>query len=174
MSKTKDTITYVQTKQTINYSSGEVVVEENITNRKNSSEPPFVKLYLDCLLTYKDLSKSLNPILSEFLKYMSYANVADNQGGQIIYLNAEMKRQIAKSTEKTVKRVEQALTDFVKSGVFRRIATSTYQVNPNLFGRGDWKDISNIRTIFNFATGEVFTEIEKNKKIQEKQFTVNS
>jgi Firmicute plasmid replication protein (RepL). len=166
MPKIKDSITFIQTKQTIDYSSGEVVIEENVTNRKRSIEPPFVKLYLDCLLTYKDLSKSLNPILAEFLKYMSYANVTDNQGGQIIYLNAEMKRQIAKATGKTVKRIEQALTDFVKSGVFRRVATSTYQVNANLFGRGDWKDISNIRATFDFATGEVSAEIEKNEQLK--------
>lgn len=163
MSKEKDTITYIHTKQTIDYSSGEITYEENKISKKKSVEPPFVKLYLDCLLTYKDLSKSLNPILGEFLKYMSYANMSENQGGQIIYLNAEIKRQIAKATGKTVKRIEQALTDFVKTNVFKRIATSTYQVNADLFGRGEWKDISNIRATFNFATGKVNTKIEKRK-----------
>ena len=92
---------------------------------------------------------------------MTYANCQENNGGQIIYLNAEMKRQIGLSTGKTVKRIEQALTDFVKTGVFKRIATSTYQVNAELFGKGDWKDIKNIRAIFDFGKGEIQTEIIK-------------
>lgn len=161
MAKTKDTTTYVQTKQIIDYMTGEMKIEENVTNRKKGVEPPFVKLYLDCLLTFKDLSKSLNPILAELLKYMSYANLIDSHGGQMIYLNAEIKRLVAEAVGVTVKRVEQAITDFVKAGVFRRVATGSYQVSAKLFGRGDWKDISNIRALFDFANGEVIAEIEK-------------
>jgi hypothetical protein len=155
--KTADKVTYERT--LINHESGEIISEEFIHRR--GAEPPFIKLYLDCICNFKGLSKSLNPILIEFLKYMTYANTSENNGGQIIYLNAEMKRQIALSTGKTVKRVEQAITDFVKTGVFRRIATSTYQVNAELFGKGDWKDIKNIRATFDFGTGEVQAEIIK-------------
>lgn len=92
---------------------------------------------------------------------MTYANIQENNGGQIIYLNAEMKRQIALATGKTVKRIEQAITDFVKTGVFKRIATGTYQVSANLFGKGEWKDIKNIRATFDFGSGEVVAEIIK-------------
>lgn len=156
--KTDDKVTYERT--VVDYESGEIKSQEFI--HKRGAEPPFIKLYLDCICNFKGLSKSLNPILIEFLKYMTYANTSDNNGGQIIYLNAEMKRQIALATDKTVKRIEQAITDFVKSGVFRRIATSTYQVNADIFGKGDWKDIKNIRATFDFGTGEVHSEIIKN------------
>jgi hypothetical protein len=156
--KTEDKITYERT--IVDHQSGEIIEQEFIHRR--GTEPPFIKVYLDCLCDFKGLSKSLNPILLEFLKYMTYANSADPNGGQIIYLNAELKRQIANSTGKTVKRIEQAITDFVKTGVFNRIATGTYQVNAELFGKGDWKDIKNIRATFDFGKGTVSTEIIKN------------
>lgn len=153
--KTEDKVTYERT--VVDHVSGEIVEQEFI--HKRGAEPPFVKVYLDCLCDFKGLSKSLNPILLEFLKYMTYANSAEPSGGQIIYLNAALKRNIAAATGKTVKRIEQAITDFVKTGVFMRIATGTYQVNAELFGKGDWKDIKNIRATFDFGNGTIETEI---------------
>ncbi len=155
--KTEDKVTYERT--IVDHQTGEVIEQEFIHRR--GDEPPFIKLYLDCLCDFKGLSKSLNPILLEFLKYMTYANTSDSKGGQIIYLNGALKKNIANATGKTVKRIEQAITDFVKTGVFARIATGTYQVNAELFGKGDWKDIKNIRATFDFAKGTIATEIIK-------------
>lgn len=159
--KNNDKITYMQTKETYDFATGEMTSEERITSIKLATEPNYIKLYIDCLLTFKELSKSLNPILLEFLKYMSYASTADNFGGQVIYVNAQMKRNIASSQKVTVKRVDQAITHFVKANIFKRIATATYQVNPNMFGRGEWKDIKNIKANFDFNTGDIEAEIIK-------------
>ena len=63
-----------------------------------------------------------------------------------------------------MKRIEQALTEFVKTGIFKRIATGTYQVNAELFGKGEWKDIKNIRATFDFGNGTIETEIIKNEE----------
>lgn len=161
MKKREDKVTYERI--VVNHESGEIIEQEFI--HKRGTEPPFIKLYIDCLCDFKGLSKSLNPILLEFLKYMTYANSNDSNGGQIIYLNAALKKQIAFSTNKTVKRIEQAITEFVKTGVFNRIATGTYQVNAELFGKGDWKDIKNIRATFDFKNGTVDTEIIKENSI---------
>lgn len=164
--KTDNKVTYERI--IVDHNSGEVINEEFI--HKRGAEPPFVKLYLDCLCDFKGLSKSLNPILLEFLKYMTYANTNEPNGGQVIYLNAALKRNIATATGKTVKRIEQAITDFVKTGIFNRIATSTYQVNAGLFGKGDWKDIKNIRATFDFGEGTIETEIitEDNEPLKKK------
>lgn len=153
--KKDDTTTYERI--LINNDTGEVIKQEFI--HKKGCEPAFVKVYIDCLCDFKGLSKSLNPILLEFLKHMTYAGATELYGGQIIFLNAALKRNIAANTGKTVKRIEQAITDFVKSGIFKRIATGTYQVNANLFGRGEWKDIKNIRSTFDFGNGTIETEI---------------
>jgi hypothetical protein len=135
---------------------GEVIRRAREETYRLETEPPYVKLYLDTLCTFKGLSTTLNPILTEFLRYMSFAD-----GGQVIYLNIELKKQIAASTKKTLKRIEQALTEFVKTGIFKRKGTSTYQVNPHLFGRGEWRDIKSIRATFDFVTGKVETDITR-------------
>ena len=88
--KTEDKTTYVRT--VIDHINGGIIEEEWV--HKRGAEPPFIKLYLDCLCDFKGLSKSLNPILLEFLKYMTYANTNDPSGGQIIYLNAALKKNI--------------------------------------------------------------------------------
>lgn len=163
--KKQDKTVYNRT--VIDNDTGEIRNQEIVY--KQSPEPNFIKLYLDCLCSFKGISKSLNPILIELLQHMSFASLQDPEGGQIIYLNAELKRRIAKNTNKTVKRIEQALTDFVKANVLKRIAIGTYQVNANLFGRGEWKDIKNIRAKFDFANGTIDAEIIKTTTEQEQK-----
>ena len=41
------------------------------------------------------------------------------------------------------------------------MAVATYQVNPNIFGKGDWTDIKNIRATFDFGSKEVIADIVK-------------
>ena len=44
-----------------------------------------------------------------------------------------------------MRRLEQAITTWVKNRVLIRVARGIYQVNPFIFGRGDWRDIANLR-----------------------------
>lgn len=48
----------------------------------------------------------------------------------------------------------------MKENVLTRDGRGTYRVNPFIFGKGDWRDISELRATFNFKTGEVTTEKE--------------
>lgn len=123
-------------------------------------EPQFIKLYLDCLGVFTNnnaLDKSLNVMLVETLKYMTYADTE-----QTIYLNSTIKAKIAKATGRTVDRYNQALTIWVKEGVMKRVGRGAYQVNPFIFGKGDWRDIEHLRATLDFKTGEV--EVEKELK----------
>lgn len=142
--------------RTIINENGEILEHETV--HKRTREPDFIKLYLDCILIFKSLSKTLNPILIEFLKHMSYAH-----DDQLIYVNLPMKKSIAQITGKTVKRIDQALADFVKGNIFKRLDRGLYQVNANIFGRGEWKDIKRIRSTFDFNLGTIETNIEKEK-----------
>jgi len=141
----------------VDNTTGEVIKEEYVY--KQRAEPHYIKLYIDCLCDFKGISKSLNPILLGFVKRMSYAASDKDYGGQILYLNAAFKKAVAAECGVSLKRVDQAITHFVKSGIFARVATATYQVNPEMFGRGQWKDIKNIRATFDFGAGTVETEI---------------
>ncbi len=130
---------------------------------KYESEPNYVKLYLNTVLYISDLPKGYNSILLAFLDHMSYARRDNNNGGQLIYINSAMKKGIASELNISVARINQALTDLVKGEVFYRVDRGTYQVNPHLFGRGDWQDIKEIRMeiTFNAEGKTVMSEVEK-------------
>ena len=73
----KKTVYYSSEKSTTIVDENGVVKEENQEKTVKSrlpKEPPFVKLYLDCLSKFKDVQFSFNPILLEFLKRASYAD----------------------------------------------------------------------------------------------------
>jgi hypothetical protein len=96
---------------------------------------------------------------------MTYAGDDEDEfGGQIIIVNKYLKKLISKSCNLSYIRVEQALTDFVRAGYFRRVDVGTYQVNPNFFGKGEWRDIEKIKATFNFNNGEVVAEIIKSEE----------
>lgn len=131
------------------------------TINKGNSEPEYVKLYIDCVFTLKGLRKGLSPIFLALLPHMSYANMEDDRGGQIIYLNSALRKQIAARLQIGIDSLNKALTEFVRAGICRRIDWGTYQVNAQIVGRGEWKDICNIRAQFDFGNQDVVADIIK-------------
>jgi len=158
--KDLDKTTLITSTTLVDYTTGEVMEKQEVTHIKKSAEPNYIKLYISTLLVFKDLPKNLNPILIQFLSYMSYADIAEKNGGQKIYVNIDMKKDIAEKLNLSLESVNKGLFQLTKSGLFKRIGTGTYQVNPYLFGKGEWKDISAIRATFDFNTGEVIADIE--------------
>lgn len=138
---------------------GEVVSSKTVY--KTQSEPDFIKLYIDCVFTVKGVRKGINPIFLAFLEHMSYADVNDENGGQIIYVNKAMKMSIAKKLGLGIDSINKGLSELTKHGLFKRIDVATYQVNPNIVGRGEWKDIKNIRATFDFGSKDIVAEIVK-------------
>ena len=147
----------------------ETIVVDGVANERRekrvmtfNTEPPYIKLYLDTILFIHSIPKGYNGVLLAFLKYMSFAS-----SGQKLYVNAEMKKDIAKSLGVSLDRVNHALTDFVKGKIMFRIGTGTYQFNAKIFGKGDWSDIAEIRANITFTPeGTDFaTEIIKEDKI---------
>lgn len=124
-------------------------------------EPPYVKIYLDTILYLSDLPKGYNKILGAILRRMPWATDC-----QDIALNAGIKRRIARDLDISMSRIDHAITDFVKGGLLSRVEVGVYHANPNLFGRGEWKDIKKLRLNVTFdASGKtIMTEIEKKKK----------
>lgn len=149
----------IYTERVVDHETGEQIRVRTIT--KGNSEPEYVKLYIDCVFTVKGLRKGLSPIFLALLPHMSYANAEDDQGGQIIYLNAALKKQIAAKLNIGIDSINKALTEFVHAGICRRIDRGTYQISANIVGRGEWKDISNIRARFDFLLQDVVVDVIK-------------
>lgn len=111
-------------------------------------EPQYVKLYTDCISTVKGLKNGLNPIFLAFLPYMRRADIKGLCGGQIIFVNKSMKEAIAEKLGLKIDSINKALSELVKSEIFKRVDVGTYQVNPNIIGKGEWNNIKNIRASF--------------------------
>lgn len=146
----------------ITTTEGEVVSSKTVY--KTQSEPEYVKLYIDCVFTVKGVRKGLNPIFVAFLDYMSFADANEEHGGQTIYVNKAMKMAIAKKLGLGIDSINKALWEFTKHGLFKRVDVGTYQVNPNIVGRGEWKDIKNIRATFDFGNKEIVADIVREEE----------
>ena len=149
--------------ETILTNEGELIEKHENYLIQYDSEPNYIKLYLDTVLYISDLPKGYNSVLLCILKYMTYSNSTNAHGGQVIYFNSTMKRDIAKELNVSVQRINQAISDFTKGKILERIDTGTYRVNPYLFGKGDWQDIVEIRmkVTFNAEGKTVMSEIKK-------------
>lgn len=127
-------------------------------------EPPYVKMYLDTVLYLKDLPKGYNPVLMAILKRLPWANQS-----QDIAINSGVKRIMAKELGCSVSRIDHAITDFVKGELLYRVETGVYQVNPYIFGRGDWVDIAKLRLEVTFdSKGKTIMGTVEKKTIKSK------
>ncbi len=122
-------------------------------------EPRFVKLYLDCVLVTNELPKRFSPVLVELLKYMNYVT----EEGQLISLTPHIRKHICTKLGISSGTLRNKLIELCSSDIMRHIGSprsGTYVMNPHIFGKGDWKDIQQIRSLFTFSPDK--TSIETN------------
>ena len=126
-------------------------------------EPDYIKLYVSAALEFNNVSCSNAPLMAELLKYVTYAD--DNEyGGQMIFLNYSLKKKICeklKYAEVTFRKNLQKLCD---GKMIRKVDRDTYQLNPYIFGKGDWNSIKNLRASFDWENGFVVREIIQEEK----------
>ncbi len=131
------------TRTEVDHETGETLKETVNETLRFSEEPQFVKLYLQDILYLSDMPKRYDKVLYELIKRAQWAN-ADQ--GMTITLSSGSKRLIAKTLKLNgISLISNALTDFVKAKILKRIETGVYALNPNLFGKGDWQDIAKLR-----------------------------
>ena len=174
MPKGKKRLTQETITRTIDGNTGEVKFDERSqTTVVLNEEPDYVKLYVNTVLTFKNLPITLNPILLELLRLMTFADEE-----QIIIYNSYWKKKISEKTDKKPETIDKAVQALEKNGIFKRVARGTYQVNPNIFGKGSWDNIKELRAKFDFKAGEIEQEFiystennEKNAKTTEQTNT---
>lgn len=154
----KNKILYEETE--VDNDTGEVIKRR--TTLQFTKEPAYVKLYFDCLgvaIRNEGLNESLNDMLLEVLKLGNYADE-----DQTVTLTSYQKKKICEKTGKSLRRLEQAITIWVKNKILIRVSRGTYQINPWIFGKGEWRDISKLRANFDFSAGNVTVEREYEPK----------
>lgn len=119
-----------------------------------TEEPDYVKLYIKAWCEFKQVKGINFKFLCSILPYMAYA-----EDKQLIVFSSTIKKIIAKNLnwagKSSIYRFNNELKKLVKNNVIKRIGTSTYQVNPQLIGRGQWKNIRNLRATFDLSNGEI-------------------
>lgn len=140
--------------------------ELQVTHRDSvlPKEPDYVKLYLADIQMLSCLPKWTDRILNELLRLMNYKN-------QIV-LNSSLKREIAEEFKIHLKTIDNALVMLVKQGVLIRKDKGLYLGNPVLFGKGEWKDIRELRLTIHYTkegrtmSAEVFQEQEEPELVE--------
>ena len=154
-------------REKIDYNTGEVVEESSIITYQMESEPEFVKIYLQDVSRLFNLPSGVSSIMYELLRYMTYEN--------LIALTPYIRKQIADKLGTNTGVFNQGITKLTKQGLISKVGSGTYMANPDVFGKGKWKDIKNLRaTIVYNSDGRKFT-VERNLPTQlEIGFTIAS
>ena len=134
----------------IDKSTGEVLHNQTLVEyeTKLPSEPPYIKLYTTDLGNLFRLPAGTTGVL------MCLVSMADYSG--VIALNKYLKDSIAermnakpsKNGKPSNSIVNKAITELLNKEIITRIGSGTYQLNPNLFARGKWRDIYEQRKAF--------------------------
>ena len=120
-------------KEVYDKATGELSKHEETNDFLVSSEPAFVKLYLDGIQAIYKLSSSNHSVLNELLKLTSY-------GGEII-LNASVKKRICAFLDTSIGTFDNALLALKKADIIAQKDRGCYMVNPELFGKGAWSEV---------------------------------
>jgi hypothetical protein len=100
----------------------------------------YIKLYI------QDLGrlKGLQPSHREILVYVAACVGYDG----IITLTARRRGSIALTVGCNQRTVDNAVSEYVKTGIVRRVGRGEYELNPFLFAKGDWNSIRQRREGF--------------------------
>lgn len=122
----------------VDCNSGELIRVTKAESGRFESEPPFIKLYLNDLTVLHNLPAVAAKVLFEFAKTMNY-------NGEII-LNDFVKSRMAEDLGfKNTQSISNYISKFIAKKILKRIGAGAYLLNPYLFAKGSWTDISKIR-----------------------------
>lgn len=126
---------------------GEVLEAEHSVGTRtiHSNEPPFVKMYIADVLYMRDMPKGLTNIVYALLDVATYA-----KKGLRISISTGFKNEICEQLGIPRQTLNNALVKLCKGKILRRVDTGLYELNPYFFGRGEWKDIDNLRMTWNY------------------------
>ena len=164
MRKEKSTKSVVQITRNnmVDNETGVITEQYESTVFSHEREPNYVKLYLDHLVTIANLQGWTSKVLYELIGSTSYANE-----GQLVVVNSGLKKIIAEKLEMKVQSVTNAINLLKKENILIQRERGVYVLNPQFFGKGEWKDIAKLRYEVNLSAkgAEIqLIEVEKTKE----------
>lgn len=166
-------VTREQTHTEYNSETGElsrVIVQDAYVGK----EPDYIKIYTDCMLVLNRLNPALSPFIIAFSRWMTYANFSQEEFRCTVQTNEIVRRDVANYVGVSDARVKQAIKELVEAEIFIPLTIDgkkkrgIYFVNPWVVGKGEWKDIKQLRGQFEFVSGAssvMAIESDGNKKV---------
>lgn len=129
--------------QTVSEETGEII----LTDVKTESflidkEPDYVKLYLEDITRLKDIPQGMNKVLFELMKSINYNG--------IVMAYKPVKELMCHNMGISMNYLNKCIDEFYKKGILIRYARGVYIADPNLFAKGSWKDIQNLRLVIEY------------------------
>ena len=103
-------------------------------------EPAYIKFYIDDLSGFSKLTAGETKIL------LYVAAAADYEG--LVSLPLGVKNRIAKSAGCTSGTVSSAISKFCNQEILKRLDVGLYELNPDYFAKGKWREIRERRKAF--------------------------
>lgn len=125
---------------TVDEATGEVRSMEAVYVSKAKVEPAYVKVYLDGVDRLSQIKPYCWRVLFWMLGRMPYASYE-----QQIEFGTAARRKAGEELDMSVGRLNHVVSDLVTAGALLRVERGLFQLNPMIFGRGEWKEIAKLR-----------------------------
>jgi len=155
--KTKKIIFSAKTER-IDNKTGEIFETEIISKMQVDREPDYVKMYVKDIIRFKDLPTGMDKVLMAIISNMSYTN--------IIFTYMPIKKFISSNLNITVSYVNKCISHYIKTGLLIKVERGIYLVDPELFARGKWENINELRLSITYDTKTGEKKIRSNIKEQ--------
>lgn len=141
---TKKKFSKVVVNEVLDKETGTVILEDTkIQSFSIDKEPDYVKLYLEDISRLKDIPQGMNKVLFELMKSVTYSG--------IVMAYKPVKQIMCRNMGISMNYLNKCIDEFYKKGILIRYARGVYIADPNLFAKGSWKDIKNLRLVIEYG-----------------------
>ena len=162
----KDKVVKLQKfERTVDYLTGEIIEEKKDYIIKKEKEPNYVKMYtnyVESISLLIGLPSYVNDVLVSITEKMSFDNTFFSLG--------HIRKSIAQETNLSMIAVSKAIAILKKKGILLSPDNSRgfYLVNPNLFARGNYEYIKEIKLLLTVdSEGKITLKSDFPQKIKE-------
>ncbi|ATW30950.1 hypothetical protein BJP41_10830 (plasmid) [Candidatus Williamhamiltonella defendens] len=131
---------YKHKRETLDFSTGEIISESKTTLSRYSVEPPYVKMYIDDICSLVSIPESLKNVLFLILRKLDYDGY--------ITLSTRYRKLMREQLDIKDGTLRNRLALLVKKEFVFSEGGNEYSVNPKFFARGEWKAIIEKRASF--------------------------
>lgn len=187
-----DYVTKIISRQTISTETGEILEDDTEKQTKIGKEPPFIKVYTDCMLVLNNIDTALSAPLIAFGNHMTFANDKSLAFRHVVRTDSLVRADVANRCGVSDVMVKKWIKKFVEAEIFIPIVDDqgkrkrgVYYVNPWVIGKGEWKDIKKLRGEFMLSddmtkigtciideknqTRQIFLQNANSKKLEQKE-----